>query len=215
MDLESTVAVMTYPLAALSVGLVSLPLFVVWRLVKALIRIEFGIWFSRFAGTDFFDQCRRRFRRPLGDKPHLHSGGRWDVAGRAKLVCCGDCIKRVDAGQLAARDSGTGPCAGPSGAGDKNVDGRDVGAKRSFVASPGHDEDSAEKSTRRKRQGRTALITVMPGLVPASTSLLAARRTWMAGTSPAMTASGCQCTGPTQLVMAGPAPDIHVDAAHP
>ena len=41
MDFESAVAVMTYPLAALSVGLVSLPLlFVVWRIVKAPIRIR-------------------------------------------------------------------------------------------------------------------------------------------------------------------------------
>jgi hypothetical protein len=48
MDLESAVAVMTYPLTALSVGLVSLPLlFVVWRMVKlvnAPIRIGFGDW---------------------------------------------------------------------------------------------------------------------------------------------------------------------------
>jgi hypothetical protein len=48
MDLESAVAVMTYPLAALSVGLVSLPLFVVWRLVKAPIRIR--IWDLVFLG---------------------------------------------------------------------------------------------------------------------------------------------------------------------
>ena len=46
--MDSAVAVMTYPLTALSVGLVSLPLlFVVWRmvkLVKAPIRIGFGGW---------------------------------------------------------------------------------------------------------------------------------------------------------------------------
>jgi nitrate reductase NapE component len=48
MNLESVVAVMTYPLAALSVGLVSLPLFVVWRLVKASVRI--GIWDLVFLG---------------------------------------------------------------------------------------------------------------------------------------------------------------------
>ena len=39
MDLGSAVASMTYPLAALSVGLASIPLlFVVWRMVKAPIR---------------------------------------------------------------------------------------------------------------------------------------------------------------------------------
>ena len=49
MDLESAVAVMTYPPTALSVGLVSIPLLlVVWRVVKAPIRI--GIWGWVFLG---------------------------------------------------------------------------------------------------------------------------------------------------------------------
>ena len=48
MDFESAVAVMTFPLAALSVGLVSLPLFVAWRLVKAPVRIR--IWDLVFLG---------------------------------------------------------------------------------------------------------------------------------------------------------------------
>ena len=43
--MDSAVAVMTYPLAALSVGLVSLPLlFVIWRMVKAPIRIGISGW---------------------------------------------------------------------------------------------------------------------------------------------------------------------------
>ena len=64
----------------------------------------------------------------------------------------------------------------------KNVDGRDVGAKRSFVASPGHD------ATGRKREVRLRISThpcsSCPGLSRASTScFVAAPRTWMAGTS--------------------------------
>jgi hypothetical protein len=44
-EMDLLVAVMAYPLAALSVGLVSLPLlFVVWRMVTAPIRIGFGGW---------------------------------------------------------------------------------------------------------------------------------------------------------------------------
>ena len=43
--MDLLVAVMTYPLAALSVGLVSLPLLiVVWRMVRAPIQIGCGGW---------------------------------------------------------------------------------------------------------------------------------------------------------------------------
>jgi hypothetical protein len=38
------------------------------------------------------------------------------------------------------------------------------------------------------------LYIVMPGLVPASTSFLLRLKTWMAGTSPAMTKSDCKVT---------------------
>jgi hypothetical protein len=48
MDLASVVAVMTYPLAALSVGLVSIPLFiVVWLVIKA---IQIRTWDLVFLG---------------------------------------------------------------------------------------------------------------------------------------------------------------------
>ena len=56
MDLESAVAVMTYPLAALSVGLVSIPLFfVVWRMVKAPIRTR-DLVFLGLLGSIFLIQ---------------------------------------------------------------------------------------------------------------------------------------------------------------
>jgi hypothetical protein len=55
-DLESAVAVMTYPLAALSVGLVSIPLlFVVWRMVKAPIRTR-DLVFLGLLGSIFLIQ---------------------------------------------------------------------------------------------------------------------------------------------------------------
>jgi hypothetical protein len=75
------VAVMTYSLAALSVGLVSIPLLiVVWLVVKAPIRIRtLDLVFLGLLRPIFFDQWCRPFRRPLGDKPYLHSGRRWAV----------------------------------------------------------------------------------------------------------------------------------------
>src|SRR4051794_24795324 len=56
-------------------------------------------------------------------------------------------------------------CRTIRGARDKNVDGRDVGAKQSFVASPGHDGECGKIDA--KKLSRTHhSITVMPGLVP-------------------------------------------------
>jgi hypothetical protein len=53
MDLGSAVVSMTYPLAALSVGLASIPLlFVVWRVVKAPIRIWVPLGASALIGSE-------------------------------------------------------------------------------------------------------------------------------------------------------------------
>jgi hypothetical protein len=55
MDLASVVAVMTYPLAALSVGLVSIPLFiVVWLVVKAIRIRTWNLVFLGLLGLIFW-----------------------------------------------------------------------------------------------------------------------------------------------------------------
>ena len=67
----------------------------------------------------------------------------------------------------------------------KDVDARDIGAKQSFVASPGHDERDGNGTVTIVRRVPRLPTSSWPGFVPPSTFFLLDRlkRTWMPGTS--------------------------------